>query len=547
MGANRPGAKEYMSVRVRRERPDQRRHHRVTAPLFLRVGEDGPMLRARDWSLGGLRVDDYPQDLPRVGSELELAMTLPFQGFDISFTARARVVRVIPDIRSLGLEFTEIGEREQSLMHHFIEDLIRGSMSEVEESIQRIDVPITPVSTDPDPDTVGVVPVKRVPIRQIAWTGVYAVIGFLVFGYMALVLYSNVFRMEIQSAVVAAPMVEVRAQGDGQLAFVRAAAGERVNRGDTVIYFADNDLERQIDMAKIEIQRREAELSSMVLKRAAEVDRMNQYAAVESKNIEQIRLEVEALKERSAVARNRYQRIRTLFKQGWATRAQLETAKQNLATAATRLASRKLELKEQIRLASNGFGKRFFNGREFIGDIKQLDAAIKLARQRIAIANQRHEALLKHRERLAVHAPFSGRLLRLPKPESAAVKKGDVIAVFENDRARKVLAYATQDEVLKIGYGDTASVYFPSLNISVKARVVAIDRTKGFTEEVARKYSWRAPEDRTAEVSLDFDKTIDPFVMKKITPGLPAVVLFEAHSTSPILAAIYRKIASLLL
>ncbi|MGI9464545.1 MAG: PilZ domain-containing protein [Aestuariivirgaceae bacterium] len=536
-----------MTVRVRRERPDQRRHHRVTAPLFLRVGADGQTIRATDWSLGGLRVDDYPQNLPDAGSEIDIAMTLPFQGFDISFTAKARVVRVVPDIRSFAVEFTEIGEREQELMHHFIEDLVRGAMSEVADSIQRIDVPITPVSTDPDPDTEVVVEEKRLPLRQITWVGGYSLLGFMVFGYMALVLYSNIFRMEIQTAVVASPTVEVRAQGDGQISFVRAAVGEPVGAGDTVIYFADYDLEKQIDMANLEISRREAELNRLLLKRAAELEKMNDYASVGLKNIEQVSVDVEALEAEQNAARARFERTRKLMQEGWATKIQLEEASQWLVSARAKLKSRRIELQEQMRLADSGVGKRFYNGRELLGKVGEVDAEIKLARYQIALAHQKHEALLKHRERIAVRAPFDGRLSRMPKPKSAAVKQGDIIAVFENDNERKVLAYLTQDEVIKIGLNDEARIYFPSLKISIRARVTGVDRTKGFQEEVARRYSWRSPDDRSAEVALALNGVVDEATRDAITPGLPAVVLFEARSTSPILAAIWRKISSLLL
>ncbi|MEQ1672813.1 MAG: PilZ domain-containing protein, partial [Hyphomicrobium sp.] len=80
-----------MAVKVKRERPDQRRHHRVTAPLF--VGVDGARLRATDWSLGGLRLDGYPGDLPTPGTEKQFHLTLPFQGFDVSFEVKAEIVR----------------------------------------------------------------------------------------------------------------------------------------------------------------------------------------------------------------------------------------------------------------------------------------------------------------------------------------------------------------------------------------------------------------------------------------------------------------------
>jgi multidrug resistance efflux pump len=536
-----------MAVQVKRERPDQRRHHRVTAPLFVRLIGTEHKLRAHDWSLGGVRVDGYPDALPELGSSVELQITLPFQGFDITFETEGRVVRLLPEARSYAVEFTNLGERESSLMAHFIDDLVRGMMSPAEDTIQRIDVPITPVSTEPDPDPKNVIKETKIPLRQVAWAGVYAMLGFIVFGYTALVLYSNLFRMEVQTAVVSAPIVEVRAQGDGNLPFVRVNAGDRVEAGETAVYFADYDLEKQIDIARLKIQEREAELNHLMQRRAGELEKMTEYAAVEISDIEKIKIDVEGLEAERQAAQEKLNRVAKLQKEGLATKAQVDEANKWLITARSRLESRKVELKEQIRLADAGIGRHYFNGREFVGDLAEIDASIKLARYQISLSHQAHEALLKHRERLAVRAPFTGRVMEIPYPENAAVRKGDVIAVFENDGQRRVNAFLTQDEVLKVALGDKASIYFPALNDSLRGKVIKIDRTSGFREEISRRYSWRGAEDRSAEVVLEFIDEAGSDTAERVTAGMPVVVLFEAQSTNPILAAIWRRVASLFL
>ncbi len=535
-----------MTVKVRRERPDQRRYHRVTAPLYLRI-DDGPVVRARDWSLGGLRVDGYPEALPGVGSDIEISVALPFQGFDISFRVKAEVVRNVPEIASFAVQFTEIGERERALMSHFIEDLVRGAMTEVADQIQRIDVPVTPVSTDPTPSAKEPAKVQRLPVKQMAWVGIYATLGFMVFGYMALVLYSNIFRMEVQTAVVTAPQVQVQAQTDGEISFVRATPGDHVSTGETVLYVADYNLEQQIDLAKLNIDQTEANLTNVLQRRNAEMERMTQYASLDLKNIEQLQVDLASLETQHQTALARYNRTRKLKNEGYATKAQLEEADGWLADARAKLKSKKIELAEQKRLVDEGMGRTFYNGRELLGNMGEMDAAIKLARYQVSLANERHEALLKHRERLAVHAPFDGLLTDLPRPEHAPIKKGDVIAVFEKNKDRRVVAYLTQDEVMKVGLGDRASVYFPALDTSLKVRVINVDRTAGFRQEVSRRFSWRGAEDRSAEVTLAFEEGDNPAVEAQARPGLPAVVLFESHSTNPILAAMWRKVASLLL
>ena len=179
-----------MSVKVRRERPDQRRHHRVTAPLFVTYG--GETLRAADWSLGGLRLEGYGGAVPAPGDKIALKLSMPFQGFDVAFAATGEVVRNHPANGMFALRFTELGERELELMRHFIEELVRGSMSDVADTIQRIDLPVTPVSTAPDVNPGAVVPVSRWPLKTIFYTGLYSVLGLFVFSYIAMLGYTNV-------------------------------------------------------------------------------------------------------------------------------------------------------------------------------------------------------------------------------------------------------------------------------------------------------------------------------------------------------------------
>ena len=538
-----------MGIKVKRERPDQRRHHRVTAPLFVALNGMGEKIKAHDWSLGGLRVDGQPGRLPEPGEQVKLHLTLPFQGFDIAFDVEGRAVRNMPATGTYAVEFTKVGERETALMQHFIEDLVRGVMSPVGDSIQRLDVPVTVVSQTPDklPSAAVAAGAKRLPVRQIAWVGVYALMGFVVFGYTALVLYSNVFRMEVQTAVIAAPTVEVPARGDGELPYIRVRAGDKVQAGDTVIYFTDFDLEHEIDVAKITIQEKEAALSNLQQKRVVQLEKMSDYSSIEVQDVEKIQVALDSLNDEKSIVSKKVGRLRKLLAEGLTLRSKVDDAEEALAGVTSRLAQKKLELKEQISLSEAGLGKRHYNGREFVDDIEDIDASIRMSRYNVALSNQAHEALLKHRERLAVKAPFNGRVLDVPVLENASVKRGDIIAVFEKDEERYVSAFLTQDEVVKVQRGEVASVYLPALNTSLSATVVSVDRTAGFKEEISRRFSWRGAEDRSAEVRLEFARGNDPELVAQVTSGLPAVVLFEAQSSNPILAAVWRKIGSLFL
>jgi multidrug resistance efflux pump len=535
-----------MAVKIKRERPDQRRHHRVTAPLFVRV--DGHQLRATDWSLGGLRVDGYPGDLPVAGAEVPFHLTLPFQGFDVSFDVKAEVVRTNAAEKMFAVRFTEIGERERELMQHFIEELVRGSMSEVEDTIQRIDVPVTPARLEPDTKRIpSSMPVRRWPVKTVVMTAVYAVAGLIVFGYAGLLGYSNFYRMEIQTAVITAPVETVTAQADGQVALTGLKPGDSVKAGEVVVKLIDNQLEREIELADIEVQSRKAQLVYLKQKQTEELERLKGYATVEMKNVRQSKVELQGLQEQLKVVEDQHKRLKVLFDKGFATESKLDEVSKQLIALKSDIERRRIELVSRADLAEQNFGKRLYTGLTIEGEAADVEGRVRLAEHEINIAEQRRQAYVRQRERSAVVAPFDGTILELARIDGGSVRKGDTLAIIEQRKDRRVTAYLNQDEILKVGLGDEAIVYIPAVGETVRGRVVKIDRTTGFVRENDERqnpgYGWRGPHDRSAKIDIEFENPALVSDPERFRAGLPVIVVFEQRSTNSLLATIKKKFA----
>ncbi len=536
-----------MGVKVRRERPDQRRHHRVTAPFYVEYG--GYRLRAADWSLGGFRVEQFPEQTPGVGEDISFHFSLPFQGFDVSFGARAQVVRSDPALGMFACQFSELGERERELMSHFIEELVRGSMSDIEDTIQRIDVPVTPASLEPDVNPVSQMPVKRMPAKVFAMTALYAALGLFVFGYIALLSYSNFYRMEVQTAVITAPVEAVAAQADGRVSWTDVKPGDRVQRGQVVIKLLDNKLERDIEIADLAIAEEKAKLIYLKQRQADELQRMQGFAKVEMKNVEQSKLDVEALRAEVDAAQNQLRRMQRLYKRGYATGAKYDEAVRRVVIAQKRLASRKVELRSRITLAGDNFGKRHYTGQNLVGETGRLNAEAQLAQNRINFAARKYQILLKARTRLSVVSPYEGTILDLPRIDQGHVKRGDIVAIIEQRKARRVTAFLTQDEVQKVGLGDEAQLYIPAVGETLTGRVKLIDRTSGFIREQEQRtkpgYNWRGPTDRSAKVIVEFDDPEKIADFETYRSGLPVVVVFPQRSTNTLLSSIKQRLSAL--
>ena len=501
--------------------------------MFVTYG--GQTLRAADWSLGGVRLEGFPGPIPAPGAKVDLKLAMPFQGFDVAFAASGEVVRNDAAKGMFALRFTELGTREAEVMRHFIEELVRGAMSDVADTIQRIDLPVTPVSTKPDVNPGAVVPIQRWPVKTIFYTGLYAAIGLFVFSYIAVLGYTNVFRLEVDSAVISAPMVTVQAPNDGHVLWTSYKPGDAVKAGSVVLQVADNVLERDIDLADIDIRNSESKLAAARIMLADALSQLEDLATIQSSRIDQSIARLEALKAAAVTAESNRQRTNGLQAKGFATRAQLETAERDAIAAKSAIESQKLELAALSKLAASSTGHRYFTGSQFVGERARLEAEVKLAEANIALAKRRKQALMEHRLRLAVVAPFDGLVMELPRVDHASINRGDVIAVIEQPRSRTVTAYLTQDEVLHVGIGDEATVYVPAFDTTLIAKVASIDRTSGFANEMQSRFDFRNSRDRSAQVSLQFQGNEAAEGIRTFRSGTPVVVIFRSRSTNEVI------------
>jgi multidrug resistance efflux pump len=343
----------------------------------------------------------------------------------------------------------------------------------------------------------------------------------------------------------------VTAVGDGRLERTELKQGDPVKAGQVVVRLIDSQLQRELDLADLAVQEQKAKLGNLKRRHLEELERVRGYATVEMKNIRQTKLEIEALKEQLDLAERQEKRLISLKGLGYTTALKLEEASRNVITLRKDLEVRQVELKARIELSEQNVGKRMYSGNETIGSadlvgkLTEIEGDIRFAEHEVRIAEERRQVAQRHREGLVVRSPFDGVVQALPRVDEANVRRGDVIAVIEQRKSRQVTAYLNQDEVLRVGLGDEATVFVPALGETLPAKVVQIDRTSGFVEEQKRAqnpgYRWRGPMDRTAKVTLDFADARKVANSDRYRSGLPVVVIFPQHSTNSILAALGRR------
>ena len=520
-------------MKIKRDRPCQRRHLRLTAPLFVTF--EGEKIRAKDWSLGGIGLVGFAGALPEVGRIFKLHLTLPFQGYEISFSVETKVVRTDAKEALIGFQYVDLPERSYDLLSYFTEDLIRGQMGTIDDSICRIDVPVTPISTKPSANHISETPIRRLPIRTIAMSVLYIGIGLLVFSHTAILIYSNFMRLEISSSVVSTQLQTLKMPIDGVIRLINFSEGERVKAGDKILQIDDLKLDRQISAAKIRIEEAKSSVWQMQQKHKIETERLKLYQIVSRTDESIARARLYSLREALKAADAHFLRIKKLRKAQAVTLSKLEEAKklQVSAAASVREAELLLEKNSAMNKASS---RRHYNHKEFTTDLDMLAVDLEMAFSALKMEVQRLQELDHIKARNVLRAPFDGRIVSLYQSAFSSVVRNEPVLLLERDNSTTVTAYLNQKEILEVGLNDEAKVFIPAMNRHILARVIKIDRSSLYLNKNATQYTWHDNKDRTAAVTLDLQVSGADAV--QIRAGLPVVVIFDRRETNDIWSTI---------
>jgi len=249
-------------LEITREKACQRLHHRVATPLNLY--HDGQHYTAVDWSLGGFRVSDWDRwdNELKAGDPLSWKFELPFQGFMIAFDAVATVVRIDSDLRQLACQFKDLDGRQTELMNHFIEQLIRGAMTPLKDTILRIDSPVTPVSTEPNASPLEQLPASRIPTRMIMMSLVYIMFGMGLFSLLLVTVYENLLSLKVNTAATSTSVESIVSLVDGRITRVSTSVDQQIVEGTPLLTVESPQLTKQIADSKSNIEQKKLELEA---------------------------------------------------------------------------------------------------------------------------------------------------------------------------------------------------------------------------------------------------------------------------------------------
>lgn len=507
-----------MSLQVTHERADMQRHLWVKAPLHAEL--DGVAHEVAEWSLGAIALPSPPSGF-EVGRQVALRITLPFQGFDIGFATTGDVTSIAAANGRTVIAFRDLGQREHDLLAHFVEQLVRGRMTAVGDTIARLDTPF--VVAEPASANVAVRSSARLrrPLRAAAITTAYSAAGIAVLGYLGTLLYTNFYWLEAPTSEITAPVQSLVSLGDGVVSWTTFKPGDRVKAGEVVLKLADSVLEREIEQAEIGIRERENKLAFVARRFENEKRRLGALASLSSLKSVHTGAEIDALNVKLQAA------MRELKQLPSTALGPLAQVRQRIVSLQQGINLKGLDRNARANLSRETAGSLEFVGQTVVGEQDNLAAQIELAEADIAIAQSRYQSYLNQRDRLSLRAPFDGILRALPHADTATVRKGDVAAIIERSESRTVTAYLRQDQLLRVQLGAPAIVHVPATRRTFKATVTEIDPVR--SGHVGSAHNNSGPgnqprrDDGMAAVRLTLNTTGSSGDLNVYADGLPAV------------------------
>jgi multidrug resistance efflux pump len=499
--------------------PRRRLHPRNIYPIEIEI--NNKTYQTIEWSIGDFRIADFPMKMS-VGSELSVKPSIHFRDFIIQFEATAKVLHYDADEKKLLARYTSIKDENKELLKYFSKALLTGDMVNIDNVLRRVDMPVTPATTELDKSEQ---PVEKTRFKRYLFSSLYLLLGSALLILTLLTLYASFFRLEVDSAVVSSPVTPVQASVKGYIKAVHVKVGDQVQQGDNLYRLTNTKLDERLLKAQEDFadkQQQVAMLQSLIVSKAKKLE---SYKRISSEKHRAALAKVEAETVRQMIAKSNLLRIKKLYAAGMISQTLLEEAEAKNAIAVNNLKLAKSQFgvtQESINALKNDY---FFTGKELTGNIPETKAQLVRAVAEQELSKKALMLAEKKLDQLTITAPVSGEILNiLTTAGQYAQDAQPLLTILETTDKRYIEAYLTQKEIKWIELGTLAMAYIPALSKELMVKVTRIDRTKGFYQEVDNRYNWRAPEDRSALVTLEFE---DGELLNDIVIGLPVVLNFK--------------------
>jgi len=501
-----------------REAASQRRHYRFLVPLNISMG--GQKYTTQDWSLGGLSIYGYDGDAKQF-DEFDIEISSLFGNDRIHIKTQIRVSRYDADKQKISAEFSSLKEKHRTLLEYFADSLGQEEMGSA-DSTRPINTQVTLVSEKPDLILDESMPPRRRATKTSIISVVYFLLGICLSYYIINTMYTNVFKLRVDTATITGSDRVIEAPVSGVIDEIYANMGDFVSTNAPLLYIRNEDTLENIEMARIEIRNAQIDLNEKQQQLEAQQKELQSYRTFSIHKLQIAKVKTTGLKEKLRLAEKRRKRISQLHADGTVSEETLDNVDEQLAGLRAEL---DVAISEQkiadliIKEIDNGY---YFTDKILIGKIDELQTAITAAYERVELEKERFNILEMRRQRLVIFAPIDGKVLSLYANKNQLVTKGEALLLIEkSDGERGVEAFISVKDMENVTLNQSVKVIINSKEQALNAKVTSTE--------------WMTKEDGMlgfVRVKLTFFEKGEQEAIATLPSGLPVVVEFPKGSLS---------------
>ena len=357
----------------------------------------------------------------------------------------------------------------------------------------------------------------------------YALSGITLLFVLIIIFQTYVLRLKVETAVVSSQIETMVAPVNGYITHVFVAPGGLIKKGAPLLRIENLDLERKLQLARVEVAESKLNIDYYQQLLMNEQERLSVYKKIGATRVDSALTLVNQAKQAVLTAQHDVERFTELNKKNYVSAANLETVRANYLNAQEALnnanARHQLE-NHSLNAVKEGM---YFTGTKTEGISRDLDAELTAAQKRVQLNETRvkiYEALIK---KLTLIAPFDGKVTQILKSAGNTTDMVQPLIFIENiSVSKQIIAYLTQDEIIHIGASGKVNLYIPSSGKTYHGKIVEINRTDGFIDEVNAQYRWRDFQvDRSARITIAIQNRDQRAFDQDAFSGMPLIAYFS--------------------
>lgn len=359
----------------------------------------------------------------------------------------------------------------------------------------------------------------------------YGMSGVLLLLFLIIIFFTYVSRLKVETAVVSALIETISAPVGGYITDVFVEPGEIVKKGRPLFTIQHLELDRELQLARVQVEESELLIDYYQQLLINEQKRLKLYQKIGDTRVISAQTLVNQSKQDVLIAQRTADRYTELHKKNYVSDANLEDVLSKSLNTQEALkyakAQRNLE-RDSLDALDQGM---YFTGTKTEGIEKDLIAELDSAKKKTILNKKRVEVYEAIISKLTMKAPFDGKIIKILKsPGNTTDAIKPIIFIEKTKKNKTILAYLTQDEVIRIGSSKDVKIYIPSSGRKYHGTVLQIDRTEGFIDLVNVQYRWRDfTIDRSAIVTIAIKACDREKFNSDAFSGMPAIAYFSKY------------------